>query len=201
MHARLWLVASIAGAVAVVLGASPGLPLRAQSQADPSALTGTVSSGEEGAMEGVLVSVKRTGSTLTTTVVTDKEGRFRFPRMRLDAGSYGVSIRAIGYDLASAPSIVVPATGATTADLKLTKTSDLAAQLSNAEWLDSFPGTDDQKASVRGCAHCHMLTLPARSRHDAANSRKSSSAWRAIHRCPFRSWCSARRRRASAEAR
>src|SRR3954452_21022124 len=121
MHARLWLVASIAGAGAVVLGASPGLPLRAQSPADPSALTGTVSSAEEGAMEGVLVSVKRTGSTLTTTVVTDKEGRFRFPRTRLEAGSYALGIRAVGYDLASEPSLSVATTGATTADLKLKK--------------------------------------------------------------------------------
>jgi len=94
MSRRLWLVVSVAGAVAVVLGTSPGLSLRAQSQTDQSALTGTVASAEEGAMEGVLVSVKRTGSTLTTTVVTDNEGRFRFPRTRLEAGSYGVSIRA-----------------------------------------------------------------------------------------------------------
>src|SRR6185436_20274268 len=105
-------------------------------------------------------------------VVTDKEGRFRFPRTRIDAGSYAVTVRAIGYDLASEPSVSVSATSVTTADLKLKKTSDLAAQLTNAEWLDSFPGTDDQKASVRGCAHCHMLTLPARSRHDASEFAK-----------------------------
>ena len=162
MRGRVWLVVAFAGAVAAVLGTGPSRPLRAQSQADAPALAGTVSSADEGAMEGVLVSAKRTGSTLTTTVVTDKEGRFRFQRARLGAGAYAVSIRAIGYDLAGAPSVVVPAGGATTADLKLKKTSDLAAQLTNAEWLDSFPGTDDQKASVRGCAHCHMLTLPAR---------------------------------------
>src|SRR6187431_2339042 len=129
MSRRLWLVVSVAGAVAVVLGTSPGLSLRAQSQTDQSALTGTVASAEEGAMEGVLVSVKRTGSTLTTTVVTDKEGRFRFPRTRLEAGSYAVSVRAIGYDLASELSVSVSATSVTTADLKLKKTSDLAAQL------------------------------------------------------------------------
>ena len=57
-------------------------------------------------MEGVLVSVKRTGSTQTTTVVTDKEGRYRFPRTRLEAGSYALGIRAVGYDLASEPSAV-----------------------------------------------------------------------------------------------
>jgi virginiamycin B lyase len=46
------------------------------------ALTGLVSSGEEGAMEGVLVSAKREGSTITTTVVTDAQGRYSFPAAR-----------------------------------------------------------------------------------------------------------------------
>src|SRR5436190_6569873 len=107
MRGRVWLVVAFAGAVAAVLGTGPSRPLRAQSQADAPALAGTVSSADEGAMEGVLVSAKRTGSTLTTTVVTDKEGRFRFPRARLGAGAYAVSIRAIRYDLASEPSVSV----------------------------------------------------------------------------------------------
>ena len=85
--------------------------LRAQSQADASALTGTVSSAEEARWKACSCRSKRAGSTQTTTVVTDKEGRYRFPRTRLDdAGSYAVSIRAIGYDLASEPSVSVPAT-------------------------------------------------------------------------------------------
>jgi virginiamycin B lyase len=45
---------------------------RAQSAA---ILTGHVSSAEEGAMEGVVVSAKKDGATLTVSVVTDKEGR------------------------------------------------------------------------------------------------------------------------------
>ena len=171
MHARCWLIASLAGAVAV-LGASAGPSLRAQAQPADAAVTGVVSSAEEGPMEGVMVSVKRTGSTQTTTVVSDTQGRYVFPRTRLDAGTYAVGIRAIGYDLASAASVSVPAAGTTTADLRLQKTSDLAAQLTNAEWLDSFPGTEDQKAGVRGCAHCHMLTLVTRSTHDAVEFTK-----------------------------
>ena len=53
-----------------------------------------------------------------------------------------------------------------TADLKLSKARDLAAQLSNAEWLASFPGTDQEKASVRNCNHCHTLERVARSRYN-----------------------------------
>src|SRR5215510_12523449 len=71
--------------VAVAAASTSIHPLHAQA-AEPVTLTGVVSSAEEGHMEGVLVSAKNTaaGSKVTTTVVTDKEGRYRFPASRLD---------------------------------------------------------------------------------------------------------------------
>ena len=42
-----------------------------------------------------------------------------------------------------------------TADIKLRPTKNLAKQLTNAEWLASFPGTDTQK---KGAAQLHQLT-------------------------------------------
>ena len=50
-------------------------------------------------MEGVLVSAKKAGSTITITVVSDKDGRFSFPASKLEPGQYALRIRAIGYDL------------------------------------------------------------------------------------------------------
>ena len=41
------------------------------------------------------------------------------------------------------------------ADLKLTKTRNLSAQLNNAEWLLSMPGTDEQKKFLLDCNGCH----------------------------------------------
>ena len=105
------------------------------------ALTGTVTSAEEGLMEGVLVSAKREGSNKTITVVSDEKGVYRFPAARLEPGKHAISIRAIGYDLAGAPTPQVRARATATADLKLVKTKDLSAQMSNAEWLHSSPGT------------------------------------------------------------
>ncbi len=125
-------------------------------------LTGTVSSAEEGPMEGVLVSAKRAGSTVTTTVVSDREGRYRFPQTRLQPGDYTLRIRAVGYELETAGKVALSARRTTTQDLKLTKTRDLASQLTNAEWLASFPGSDDQRTSIRGCAHCNTLELVTR---------------------------------------
>src|ERR1051326_7183702 len=46
----------------------------------PAALSGQVSSADEGAMEGVLVSARRDGSSITTTVVSDDKGHYAFPR-------------------------------------------------------------------------------------------------------------------------
>ena len=63
------------------------------------ALAGLVSSPQSGAMEGVLVSASKTGSSVTVTVVTDKDGRFSFPSRRLAPGQYSLGVRAVGYDL------------------------------------------------------------------------------------------------------
>ena len=63
------------------------------------ALSGRVTSAEEGPMEGVLVSARGAGSTITHTVVTGRDGRFAFPRGTLTAGRQEISIRATGYEL------------------------------------------------------------------------------------------------------
>jgi streptogramin lyase len=164
MQASLRSLTPVAVLAIVLVQAAPG-SFRAQAQSN-TALTGQVTSSVEGQMEGVLVSARRAGSTRTITVVSDGQGRYRFPAARLEPGQYALRIRAIGYDLESDATVSVVAQKTTTADLKLRKTGDLAPQLTNAEWLESFPGTDDQKASVRGCAHCHTLERVARSRHD-----------------------------------
>jgi len=66
---------------------SAGLSICAQAQTAPT-LSGQVSSTEEGAMEGVLVSAKKEGSTIAKTVVSDDKGRFSFAAANLDPGTY-----------------------------------------------------------------------------------------------------------------
>jgi virginiamycin B lyase len=136
------------------------------------ALAGQVTSAEEGAMEGVLVSARKTGSTITTTVFTDSHGRYQFPASRLEPAHYTIRIRATGYDLQGPDAVDIPANDPVTLDLKLRKTADLAAQLTNAEWLVSFPGTAEQKASIQNCSHCHTLEAVVRSHHNAAEFEK-----------------------------
>src|SRR5215471_1707761 len=100
------------------------------------ALTGLVSSAEEPTMEGVLVSATRAGSNITITVVTGADGHYSFPASRLAPGQYALAVRAVGYELDQPGKVDIGAIDSTepkpaTADLRLRKASDLAAQLSN----------------------------------------------------------------------
>jgi virginiamycin B lyase len=140
--------------------------LRAQ-QPVQTALSGRVTSAAEGAMEGVLVSAKRAGSTIMVTVVTDAQGQYRFPASRLTPGSYALQTRAIGYDLAGPKTAVVGSSGPATADLRLVKTAHLEDQMSNGEWIASMPGTNEQKARLLDCTGCHTLQRVVDSYHNA----------------------------------
>ena len=131
------------------------------------ALSGLVSSGSEPRMEGVLVSASRAGSSITVTVVTDAEGRYSFPRTRLEHGSYSLRVRAIGYELTAPASVTIAAQPAQR-DLTLRKTQDVASQLSNGEWFMSWPGSVEMKNGLLNCTQCHGLEPIARSRFTAS---------------------------------
>jgi virginiamycin B lyase len=147
-----------------------GAKMPGETDAGP-ALTGLVRSAEEGPMEGVLVSVKRTGSTMTTTVVSDA-GQYRFPRNRLTPGSYTLRIRAVGYEMDDPGPVEITPHHAAHANLNLHKAKSLASQLTNAEWIASMPATDEQKASLLNCIQCHTLQLIVQSHHDAGEFLK-----------------------------
>src|SRR5205085_3596096 len=94
-------------------------------------------------------------------------GRYSFPASKLEPGRYALHIRAVGYDLAGPGTAEVAAGKTSTFDIRLTKTADLAAQLSNGEWLASIPGSDQQKGQLLNCVGCHTLERVVRSPHNA----------------------------------
>ena len=146
-------------------------PFAALAQAPAAALSGLVSSAEEATMEGVLVSATKAGSNITVTVVTGADGRYSFPANRLGAGQYTLAVRAVGYELDQPQAIEIragetPDQKTATKDIRLGKTKDLAAQLSNVEWLESIPGTDQQKAQLLNCVGCHRVERIMRSKYD-----------------------------------
>ena len=152
----------ILAAVAFVVA----LPGAASAQAPAAALTGLVSSAAEATMEGVLVSATKAGSNITVTVVTGADGRFSFPANRLAPGPYTLNVRAVGYQLDPPKAVEIADQKTATQDLKLDKAKDLAAQLSNGEWLASVPGTDRQKDQLLNCVGCHRVERIMRSKYD-----------------------------------
>src|SRR4030088_452970 len=118
-------------------------------------------------MEGVVVSAKRDGSTISISVVTNAAGRFAFPVARLEPGHYELKARAAGYELDGPRATDVASGQEAKADIKLKKVKNLSAHLTNAEWLISMPGTDEQKRFLLNCNGCHTLARIMKSTYDA----------------------------------
>src|SRR5437870_2882544 len=132
------------------------------------ALTGQLSSEEEAAMEGVQISARKAGSTVTITAVSDEKGGYNFLSKKLEPGQYAIVVRAVGYEVDGAVAATITPGKIATVDLKLRKAQDLAAQLTNAEWLASVPGTPQQKNTLLSCVGCHTVERIVRSKYDAA---------------------------------
>jgi streptogramin lyase len=161
---RSKLMLSFAASAAAILFVATAQTVWTQGQV---ALTGTVSSNAEGNMEGVVVTAKRPGSIVQVSVTTDPQGRYAFPENRLEPGEYTLSIRAVGYEINSPTKATVESEKTATADIKLKKAKNLASQLTNAEWMMSIPGTEEQKAPLLNCTGCHTLERIMRSTHDS----------------------------------
>jgi streptogramin lyase len=158
---------STAALAVVLIQAGVASSEDAQKSAAPAAITGTVSSAAEGPMEGVVVTAHKNASIVSISVSTDAQGRYSFPESRLEPGHYDLAIRAVGYDMSAPASADVVSEQTATADVKLQKTKNLASQLTNAEWMNSIPGTEDQKAFLLNCVGCHTMERIVRSTHDA----------------------------------
>jgi virginiamycin B lyase len=162
MRSRLML--SFAASAAAMLFHPAVQTAWAQGQAG---LTGTISSEAEGKMEGVVVTASRPDSIVQVSVTTDAQGRYAFPESRLAPGEYTINIRAVGYDIDAPTKATVESEKTTTTDIKLKKTKNLAGQLTNAEWMMSIPGTEEQKSVLLNCTSCHTVERIMRSTHDS----------------------------------
>ena len=134
------------------------------------ALTGQVTSDAEAAkaspMEGVVVTAHKDGSIVSVSVTTDQTGHYAFPEDRLEPGHYTLAIRAVGYDLSAPAAAEIVAEDPVVVNLKLVPTKNLPGELTNAEWMQSIPGTEEQKAFLLDCTSCHTMERIVRSTHD-----------------------------------
>ena len=149
----------VAALAVTVLAGLRFAPVSLQAQGG-SAIAGVVTSKEEGKMEGVVVTARKDGGNSQVSVVSDKDGKYAFPATHLDAGSYKLSIRAVGYDLTEGGAVTVAAGKSAKADLQLVKAKNLGQQLTNVEWMMNITGrTPEQKDrmvhQLLSCNYCH----------------------------------------------
>jgi virginiamycin B lyase len=130
-------------------------------------LTGQVTGPDGAPLEGVVISANRYPSTITVSVVSGADGSYSFPAGKVEPGKYFLAIRAAGFELDGDGAAQVARDQTAAVNLKLKKSYDLAAQLTNAEWISSFPGTPAQKSTLINCVGCHTLERVARSTHTA----------------------------------
>ena len=154
----------LSGVSAALLAGFAYLTPAAAQQA--ASLSGAVTSQKEGPMEGVVVTAKKDGSNVNISVISDDKGRYAFPAAKVGPGKYTLSIRATGYELDGAKNVEVK-DGANANDIKLKPTRNLSKQLTNAEWMMSIPGTEEEKIQMINCVSCHTHERIMKSTYDA----------------------------------
>ncbi len=134
-------------------------------------LSGTIKSPDGKAVNGVTVSAKPDGGTITTTVFTDENGKYFFPA--LPAGHYKVWAQALSYQTAKGAADL---SADARQDFSLQPMQDAEAtfkQLPGNLVLDSLPAqTDEDKRMKRivrtVCTGCHTPSYPLQHRFDEA---------------------------------
>ena len=167
MHRRSLLSIIIAG---VGIGAVSAVTLLSQGPgaAAPTSLTGTTRSTSGEALDGIAVSARADGSTITTTVFTDEAGEYFFPE--LAPGTYDVWAQAVGFATARDQATVAshrPARLGFTLDV----IDDVTPQLTGSEWLDALPMHTAEDRRMKeifrvNCTECHQPNLVLQHRFD-----------------------------------
>ena len=164
---------ALAGLVASSIAGAPTAMAQTQGVALGGS-SGIVKSSKGDLLEGMMVQLISKATAIRTTVFSDAQGRFEFPK--LDAGAYTLRIaRPLEY----APFVKedVQIDGATHLDdIVLTRlsntellppTRNVAAQITGSEWLLSLSGTGEEKALLtNNCNWCHSYQQIFRNRYD-----------------------------------
>jgi streptogramin lyase len=137
-------------------------------------LNGTTRSASGQALEGVTVSARAEGTTITTSVFTDENGFYIFPP--LEKGRYRVWAQAEGFATGRAQA-TLDGPAAARQDFVLTTIKDVAPQLTGAEWIASLPEETLQDHRIKdvfltNCTSCHQPNFVLQNRFDKAGWEK-----------------------------
>jgi virginiamycin B lyase len=133
-------------------------------------LFGSVKSGTGAKLEGVIVSARGAGQTITTSVLTDEDGNYYFPRMA--EGKYRVWAQAEGFE-AGKSDVSLSATSARQ-DFTLPALKDeqeIVKQMTGQEYVTSLPEDTPQHRKMKDvfyntCTGCHEPSYILQNRFD-----------------------------------
>ena len=121
--------------VCVVLGLTLGVAAQARAQSNGVLLPGTITDATGETMEGVVVSVRADGSNLTTSVYTDADGIYVFPRM--DPQPFQLRAQAVSYLAGRADAR--PSGAVYRHDFVMQSIEHFEAQLPGDRWVAALP--------------------------------------------------------------
>jgi len=165
-HVRGKLLASVAG---LALG------FAATAASADSILTGSITSATGAKLDGVIVSAKKDGSTITTSVYTDQNGEYVFPP--LADGKYDVWAQALSFETAKRD---VNLAATAHQDFKLAAMTDLEERIRQLppEMLvaalpeDTVADANIKKIFTNECTGCHTPGYPLQFKFDEAGWNK-----------------------------
>jgi streptogramin lyase len=150
-------------------------------------LTGSVASAAGQKLEGVLVSAKKEGSTITTNVYTDLNGEYFFPAMA--DGKYQVWAQTLGFKTAKGS---VDLTATKHQDFQLAAITDpeeRIRQLPSELLASALPEDTEADANIKRifhnqCTGCHTPGYPLQFKFDEAGWNKVINLMKVIPALP-----------------
>jgi virginiamycin B lyase len=137
----------------------------------PGIIQGNIKSADGAPMEGVSISARAADKSFTTSVFTDRQGKYTFPS--LDAGQYKVWAQAVGFEAGRSEFALTG--GRVDRDFTLAAIRDvgrIVKQMSGVEYLQSLPQSTlaDRRmvhAFKNNCTGCHTASYPLQNRWDS----------------------------------
>ena len=150
-----------------VLAPTLGGPSAALAQPSGVLLTGTITDESDETMEGVVVSVRAEGSNLTTSVYTDPDGVFVFPR--LAPGPYRLRAQAVSYAAGHAEPQL--SGSVQQHDFVMHSIEQFEAQLPGDRWVAALPEDTPEDRRMKTvfrsmCGGCHSQNTALLTRFD-----------------------------------
>jgi len=159
----------------ILLASAAGFIMVSGAQAADQVLSGAISSASGQKLEGVTVSAKRDGSTITTSVYTDEAGNYYFPP--LAEGKYQVWANSLGFENAKS---AVDLAATRKHNITLAPITDREAairQLPSELLVAALPEDTAEDAAIKkiftnNCTGCHSPGYPLQFKFDEAGWNK-----------------------------